>query len=194
MSWTLEVYSPTATLLSTVTEATSPNPIMGSVEAVVDAGGVTNSITARARQDLLEAPTRGLLRYAVDGTAVAAGVIVTSPPTTSPGSGPADRDADALDRITAVGLEQLARESIIGPRLFEGDTDVADIALELCSLYAHPALVVDAANFPATGFQLGLFYKPEATLADVLEQLCQTVPGGARWYVNTSRELILTTA
>lgn len=193
MSWELQVQSPTGTLLSTITQATSPNPVMGSVEAIVDAGGATNQVTLRARQDLLEAPTRGILRYAVDGVAVAAGVIVTSPPTTSPGSGPADRDADALDRITAVGLEQLARESIIGPRLFEETTDVADIALELCDLYAHPALVVDAANFPATGFELNLFYKPEATLADVLDQLCQTVPGGARWFVNADREIILTT-
>lgn len=193
MAWELQVLSPTGTLLSTVTNETSPNPIDGAVKVVIDAGGRVNQLELRARQDLLQAPPRGILRYEEDGIAVGAGVIVTCPPLDSPGAGPADRDGDALERISAVGLEQLARESIVGPRLLNraalgalGSNDVSVIAHELCRLYAHPALVVDEANFPLVGAGLSLFYEPEASLHDVLDELAGTVPG-ASWRVDADR-------
>lgn len=190
MAWELQLLSPLGVHLATVTQATSPNPVMGSVEAVVDAGGRTNQLTARVRQDLIQAVPRGILRYSVDSVPIAAGVIVTSPVLTSPGSGPADREADALDRITAVGLEQLLQDSIIGPRMFTTDTDVATIALELCQLYSHPALIVDPSNFPLAGYSLGVFYSPEKTLYAALDQLAETVPGGLNWFVNPDREIL----
>lgn len=184
MSWTLSISSPTGVPLTAITDQTSPNPVMGGIEAVVDAGGITNQITLRVRQDLIQIPPRGILLYDSDFLPLAAGVVVTCPPLASPGSGPADRDPDALDRVTAVGLEQLLRDRVIGPRLFDADMDVADIALELCNLYAHPVLDVTAGNFPATGHILGVYYAPEKTLWDALTQLAETVPGGARVWVD----------
>ena len=189
MGWTLQLLSPVGVPLTAITNLTSPNPVMGGIEAVVDAGGVTNQITMRVRQDLIQVLPRCILQYATDGLPVAAGVVVTCPPLTSPGSGPADRDADALDRITAVGLEQLLRERIIGPRLFEGDFDVATIAYTLASLYAPPAIYVHSSNFPATGHNLGLFYSPEKNLWDGLTQLADAVPGGARVWVDAYKAL-----
>lgn len=187
MSWTLNVLTPLGVPISTVTQATSPNPVMDSVEVIVDAGGATNQITARVKQALVGIMPRCIVQVAVDDVPVGAGVIVTCPVASSPGSGPADRDADALDRITAVGLEQLLKESVIGPRLFAGDHEVAAIAFELCTLYAHPALVVDEANFPSTGHSLGIYYAPEKTLFDALTELCDTAPGGARFWVDAQR-------
>ncbi len=184
MAWQLTLYTPMGVELSTITEETSPNPVMESLEVIVDAGGRTNQITARVKQELIQATPRSIISVSLDGTPVGAGVIVTCPHLTSPGSGPADRDADALDRITAVGLEQLLRDSIIGPRLFVGDHDVAAIALELCELYAHPALIVDAANFPSTSHFLGIYYSPEKTLYDSLTELCDTLPGGGTFRVS----------
>ncbi len=187
MGWTLQLLSPVGVPLTAITNLTSPNPVMGGIEAVVDAGGVTNQITMRVRQDLIQVLPRCILQYATDGLPVAAGVVVTCPPLTSPGSGPADRDADALDRVTAVGLEQLLRDRVIGPRLFEGDMDVAKIAFNLCNLYGHPALYVHTSNFPNTGHNLGLYYSPEKSLWDALTQLADAVPGGARVWVDVYR-------
>lgn len=184
MSWTLSISSPTGVPLTAITDQTSPNPVMGGIEVVVDAGGITNQITLRVRQDLIQIPPRGILLYDSDFLPLAAGVVVTCPPLTSPGSGPADRDADALDRVTAVGLEQLLRDRVIGPRLFEGDMDVAKIAFNLCNLYGHPALYVHTSNFPNTGHSLGLYYSPEKSLWDALTQLADAVPGGARVWVD----------
>lgn len=193
MAWALEIYNPSGSLLRTVNEATSPNPIMGNIDATVEGGGKTKQIVWHARQDLLQAPPRGIVRYLAspDATPCAVGVIVTCPPPGSPGSGPADQDADALNRFTAVGLEQLAKDSLVGPLLFEEDTDVAEIMLRLCQQYAHPALVVDPDNFPATGFVLSVFYSPERTLADALDVLLRTLPVEASWFVNTDREIVL---
>lgn len=217
MGWELTLRSPTGAFVKTVTHETPLNPIMAPIDVVLDAGGRTNSINIRARNDLLHAPPRGVIEYKAwndrpltfQGQPVtfqdarvkvqdnyqplAAGVIVTSPPVTSPGSGPADRDADALDRITAVGLEQLLRDRIVGTILWQGDFDVATIALQLCQAHAHPALVVNPNNFPATGYRLGKFYTPEKTLADALDDLATAVPTSARWYVNAHREIVFRT-
>lgn len=189
MSWQLTLITPDS--VTHVYEWTSPNPIIGGVTAIVDPHGATKQIIFRARQDLLQAPPRGYVffRAPPDGTLVAAGVIVTCPPLTSPGAGPADTDDDALERITAIGLEQLVRDSVIGPRLFEEDTDVATIAFELCDLYAHPDLLVDVENFPATGHVLNLFYRPESTLAEALDALIETLPGEGRWYVDALAQI-----
>lgn len=196
MAWELKVYTPMGSLVKTVTNETSPNPIDGSVKVVVDAGGRVNQMELTARQDLLQAAPRSILRYAEDNQAIGAGLVVTCPPTTSVGAGPAEDDADALQGIKCVGLEQLLRESIVGPRLLNrqslfalGSRDVAVIAYDLCGLYAHPALVVSEENFPGTGYDLSIFYKPEATLLDVLEELASTVPGGVNIWVDADLAL-----
>lgn len=213
MPWQLTVRDPTGqTLKATVTDQTTPNPVMA-VEAVVDGVGSTSSLNLRARNDLLGAAPRDVATYeawtnwrlTLAGASVtlngmhvtvrdnygplAAGVIVTCPPTTVPGAGPADNDADALERITAEGLERLLRERIVKPRAWT-DEDVATIAYQLCSAFTHPALTVDPANFPATGFILGLFYTPEMTVADALDDLAETLPTGGRWWVNANREVV----
>lgn len=213
MPWQLTVRDPTGqTLKATVTDQTTPNPVMA-VEAVVDGVGSTSSLNLRARNDLLGAAPRDVITYeawtnwrlTIAGASVtingmhvtvrdndgplAAGVIITCPPTTVPGAGPADNDADALERITAEGLERLLRERIVKPRAWT-DEDVATIAYQLCSAFAHPALTVAPANFPATGFILGLFYAPEMTVADALDDLAETLPTGGRWWVNANREVV----
>ena len=199
MSWKLEVYSPTGSLLSTVTEATDPNPIDGGISAIVDGKGATRQINFNAVQSILQAPPRGILRYYAppDSTAVAAGVIVTCPPLTSPGSGPADEDADALDRISAVGLEQLLKDTVVGARMWDtfgfpdivAGRDIANIAFTLAALYGHPAITVSSGNFPNTGQLLKLFYAPEMTIFDALTKLTTFVAGGASFWVDGNAAL-----
>lgn len=212
MPWELTVLGPTGSLRSKVTNDTHRNPVM-SIEASVDSGGRTNSISIRARNAGLSALPRSIIEYSawrdlvltfegrvvtLDGTALstrdireplAAGVVVTVPPLSSPGSGPVDRDADAIERVTAVGLEKLLQERIVKPRAWEGDIDVATIARQLCQEFAHPMITVNAANFPSTGHVLGLFYTPEKTVADALDDLASTLPNGGRWWVDARREI-----
>ena len=214
MGWELRVLSPTGAFQRSFTHASTPTNPVERVEVVVDAGGKTNTLTVWEQNSGLQVEPRAVLEHSAwsnfqvtyGGRAlahegrpvvwrdnhdpIAAGVVVTSPLLTSFGSGPADRDADALDRITAVGLEQLLRERIVKARAWQGDVDVATIARELCEEFAHPALIVDAANFPPTGFRLGLFYTPEKTVADALDDLVETLPTGGSWRVNAKREIV----
>lgn len=134
---------------------------------------------------------RNIVQFLLDDTPVFWGPIITSPPARSPGAGPFDQDRDALERITCVGGHQLVTDSVIGPRLFEENTDVAEIMRDLCERYAHPALVVDEANFLDTGQVLGIFYSPERTLSDTLDVLVGTLPDGGRWFVNAVGEIVL---
>lgn len=211
MPWELTVRDPTGTLKKTVANNTSLNPIM-SIEAVVEETGATSSVTVRGKNNTLEIEPRDVIEYrawtdwrltlngaplTLNGARLtlqdnrgplAAGVVVTCPPLDVPGAGPVDRDADALERITAEGLERLMRERIVKPRLWQ-EEDVATIARELCDEFAHPAVTVDEANFPETGLILGMFYTPEKTLADALDDLVETLPNGGRWWVNASREV-----
>lgn len=152
--------------------------------ATVVPPGQSKNLNVYARQDLALIPPRAIVQLAIEGTPVFWGPAIIVPPVTSPGSGPADSDRDALERITVTGGEQLLRESVVGTRLFMSDTDVANIALELCQLYAHSALVVDAVNFPLTGGVLNVFYSPEKDLLSALQQLAESVPGGASVWVD----------
>lgn len=153
---------------------------------VVAPPGTSKTLNLFARQDLAQIPPRGIIQFSLDDQPVFWGPAIITPPLSSPGAGPADRDRDALERVTVTGGEQLLRESVVGPRLFTTVTDVADIALELCSLYAHPALVVDPVNFPATGAVLNIYYSPEKDLEAALKQLAESVPGGADAFVDAT--------
>lgn len=210
MPWELTIWKPTGDSPRVFTDATTPNPLKAKPEIIVDAGGRTNSISLRVRNDILQAGPRDIIRwrewaiepmtyqgqrltfngerlhFRVWDVKVGAGVIVSSPPITSPGSGPADRDADALDRISAVGLEHLLTERIVrtGPTIA---LDVATIAYNLCRDYAHPAIIVNQSNFPPTGYQLGVFYTPEKTLEAALNDLIATLPSGGRYHINADR-------
>lgn len=134
---------------------------------------------------------RNIVQFLLDDIPVFWGPIITSPPADSKGAGPFDQDRDGLERITCVGGHQLVADSVIGSRLFEGDIDVATIALELCQIFAHPALVVDEDNFNTTGHVLNAFYSPERTLADALDVLLRTLPAAALWFVNAEGEIVL---
>lgn len=148
--------------------------------------GISKNLNLFVRQDLALIPPRAIVQLSLDGQPVFWGPAIITPPLTAPGAGPADSDRDALERITVTGGEQLLRESILGPRLWMTDTDVADIALELCQLYAHPALTVDALNFPSTGAVLNIYYSPEKDLLTALQQLAESVPGGATAWVDAT--------
>lgn len=184
-SWSLGIYSTTGAFIKNITQATSPNPIRGHVEAVVTGCDRTESIRFDCIQTIAQLEPRQLVQFsaAPDGTLVAAGVIVRCPPVTAPGAGPADVDRAALEGVTCVGLEQLVTESVVGPLLIEVDTDVSSIAYQLCAAAAHPALTVDAADFPASGFVLGAFFKPYATLTQCLDELRDALPAGGCWGV-----------
>lgn len=154
--------------------------------ATVVPPGTSKNLNLYARQDMALIPPRAIIQLALDGHPVFWGPAIITPPLTAPGAGPADTDRDALERVTVAGGEQLLRESVIGPRLYTTNTDVAEIALELCQLYAHPALTVDAGNFPLSGAVLNVFYSPEKDLLTALQELAESVPGGADAWVDAT--------
>lgn len=154
--------------------------------AIVTPPGVSKNLNLFVRQDLAQIPPRAIVQLILDGQAVFWGPAIITPPLTAPGAGPADTDRDALERVTVTGGEQLLRDSIVGTRFIETNTDVADIAREFCERYAHPALTIAPANFPATGSVLSVFYAPEKDLLSALQQLAESVPGGATVWVDAT--------
>lgn len=167
--------------------------IRGFDPPVIVPPGTGKVLNLYVRQDRISVPPRGIIQFSMDSTPVFWGPVVTCPPSTSPGAGPFDQDRDALERVSVVGGEQLLRDSIVGPRLLDrlamiaiGSIDVSAYALELCELYAHPALTVDESNFPATGTSIYIFYRPYGTLFDALERLTQLVTGGAEYWVDAT--------
>lgn len=192
LDWSLDIFSPLGAFIKTITQATSPNPIMGSPTAIVDDCGHTVEIRFEAKQSILEITPRQIIRFcAAPGTVpVASGVVVTCPPVESEGAGPDDQDADALQRITCVGLEQLMMDSVVGTIVFDEDTDISTIAYQACLQYAHPGLTVTESNFPASGFEVGAWYAPYRPLKEFLENLLKQYPPGGCIYVNPNLEII----
>ena len=179
--------------MNTATIATAVNGLVGDTVAlrgfdppIVTPPGSGRVLNLYARQDTLNVPPRGIIQFLMGETPVFWGPAVVVPSASSPGAGPFDRDRDALERITVLGGEQLLKDTVLGPRFFEDQADVAAIALELCELYAHPALTIAAGNFVTTGSVLGVFYAPEKTLYDALNELAATVPGGATCWVDAA--------
>lgn len=194
--WTVTVSDPlNGTVLATVENGvhtgTGEVCIRSFDPPVVTPPGRGKSLNLFVKQTALQVPPRAIVQLALDEEPVFWGPVVTSPPITAPGAGPFDKDRDALERVTVLGGEKLCEDSVVRARVLDGpaledlgSADVATIAHELCRLYAHAALTVDEANFPATGAVLKLFYKPEATLAAALDELAETVTGGADWWVD----------
>ncbi len=175
------------TAVQTITEATSPPVTIEAPSMQVDPPGDCVSMTLRGRPDQLTIPVRGIVQYSEDGNDLFWGPAVVLPSEDSLGAGPADSDADSLERYTFAGGRQLVQDSVvIAYLLIDTATDVASIAEELCTRYAHPALTVATANFPATSQQLATFYKPECQLSDALDELAKTVSAGAKWWVDAS--------
>ncbi len=176
--------------LNGVLVGTSTVAVRGFDPPIVVPPGSGRVLNLYVRQDALLVPPRGIVQFRVGasegdlGTAVFWGPAVVVPTAGSPGAGPFDTDRDAIERVTVLGGEQLLKDTVIGPRLMDSGWDVARIALELCGLYAHPALGVAVGNFPDTGAILSVYYAPEKTLYDALADLADTVPGGASFWVD----------
>lgn len=153
---------------------------------VVTPPGASKTLNLYAKQTGALIPPRAIIQFSLDGTPVFWGPAIIVPPLTSPGAGPFDQDRDALERVTVAGGEQLLRDSVIEARMFNEATDVANIALDLCQHFAHPALTIDPANFPLTGSVLSVFYSPEKDLHAALNQLKDSVPGGASAWVDAA--------
>lgn len=197
-TWTVTISDPlNKTVLSTVENGvdTSTDRVVmrGFDPPIVAPPGSGRSLNLYVKQSELEVPARAIIQFSLDGTPVFWGPAVIVPPAGAPGAGPRDRDRDALERVTVLGGEQLLKDSVVGPRLLDrsamfdlGSNDVSTIALELCELYAHPALTVDYLNFPATTATLSIFYRPYSTLDDCLRVLAETVPGGASYWVDAT--------
>lgn len=191
MSWTVQVYTAlNAGLLTWFTNGAASTggtiALRGFDPPVVVPPGISKTLNLFVRQDAALIPPRAIIKFWIGSEPVFWGPAVIVPPLNAPGAGPFDQDRDSLERVTVVGGEQLLKDSVIGPRLFEGNTDVAAIALELCQLYAHPALTVYSPNFPNAGAVLSTYYSPEKDLHSALEELAVTVPGGASFWVDAS--------
>ena len=187
MSWGVRVWDALGVTLSVEAENGAVGgevAIRGFDPPIVTPPGSSRVLNLFVRRDLFDVPPRAIVQFSVSGTPVFWGPAVVVPPAGSPGAGPFDEDRDAIERVTVVGGEQLLRDSIVGPRLFEETLDVSAIAFELCDLYAHPALTVAEVNFVTTGAVLSVFYKPESTLYDALQTLVDSVPGGATAWVD----------
>lgn len=187
MSWQLTIADPTGALALTVTDATTPPITIDFPVAEVNGRGDCQSLTLRGLPSSLAIPARGIVAYQEDGNPLFWGTAVIVPPSNSTGAGPADSDADSLNRFSIAGGRKLVEDSlVIGYYLDSVTTDVAAIAQEICTRYAHPALTVDAANFPAVSQDLSVFYEPERKLSDALDDLAKTVTSGAVWYVDAT--------
>lgn len=197
-TWTATISNPLnssvlATVENGVDTATGLVAIRGFDPPVVTPPGQGESLNLYVHQAILQVPPRAIIQFSIDATPIFWGPAVIVPPTGAKGAGPRDADRDAIERVTVVGGALLLRESIVGPRLLDeealaelGSSDPSAIAHELCSLYAHPALTVDALNFPATGAALSIWYRPTDTLKGNLQGLADTVPGGANSWVDAS--------
>lgn len=198
MKWTVTISDPlNETVLATVENGihtdTGEVAIRTFDPPVVTPPGTSKVLNLYVKQSVLEIPPRAIIQFSLDGTPVFWGPAVIVPPAGAPGAGPRDRDRDALERVTVLGGEQLLKDSLVGPRLLNraalgalGSNDVATAALDLCELYAHPALTVDYLNFPATGAVIDIFYRPASTLEECLRILAETVPGGASFWVDAT--------
>jgi hypothetical protein len=185
--WTVELWEPDGSGSWATVEngLLAGEPVIRTLDpAIVIPPGSSRLLNLFVRQSVLQIPPRAIIQLLIDGTPVFWGPAVIVPPPDSPGAGPFDRDRDALERVTVVGGEQLLRDSLVGARLFEENTDVATIAHELCELYAHPALTHEETDFPATGAVLSAFYTPEETLYNALQKLVNLTPGGAACWVD----------
>lgn len=197
-TWTVAISNPAnssvlATVENGIDTATGEVAIRGFDPPVVTPPGRGESLNLYVHQATLAVPPRAIIQFSIDGTPVFWGPAIITPPLNARGAGPRDTDRDAIERITVVGGQQLLQDSIVGPRLLDrlafielGSDDVATIAYELCRLYAHPALTVDALNFPATGAVLSIFYRPTSVLSESLDVLAETVTGGAAHWVDAT--------
>lgn len=183
MPWELRLHDTLGTFIKSVTSSTTPLQVIGGFDALVAPSGDCQELTFGGRNDLLHIPSRGIVQYLQNGIPIFWGPTILSPALDSPGAGPADPEPDNLERFVVAGGAQLVRDSLVGPLLIEEELDVAQVAYRFCLQYAHPALIVNQANFPKTNNTSNLYGYPYAQLDYVLEQLAKSVPGCV-WGVN----------
>lgn len=158
--------------------------IRGFDPPIVTPPGSGRVLNLFVKQSALAIPPRAIVQFLIAGEPVFWGPATIAPTPDSPGAGPFDRDRDALERVTVVGGEQLWRDSVCGPRYFDAEEDVSTLALVYAQWYGHPAVTVEAVNFPPTGALVSVYYRPESTLFDTLRHLAELVPGGAACWVD----------
>lgn len=191
MSWTLLFATPPGPLLyREFSELTSPPVTIDAPTMQVDPPGdcIQMDLLVGAPQSLAVKP-RDIIRYLENDQALFAGVVVTCPSPDSMGAGPADDDADALQRITALGGRALVEASTCGPLFISEQTDIATIAYKFCDAYANSALGVDSDNFPDTTVTMPICYAPYRQLSDLLDDLTSKVTGGASWWVDAELQI-----
>lgn len=187
MSWGLLIASPLDADGVSFKDTDASPVTIEHPECVVAANGDCVEMTLHVgRPDLLAVTPRGILYYDEGGTALFAGPAITLPSTDSRGAGPADRDADALQRVSVAGGRLLVEESTVGPFLWldMAAIDAAEMAFKLCDKYAHPALTVSSGNFKNTGVTIPTWYAPTQQLSDALDDLVTISGDACGWWVD----------
>lgn len=191
MSWSLLVATPPGPLTYREFNALTSPPVTiehPTMQVTPPGDCVQMDVHVGAPKTLAVKP-RDIIRYSENGTALFAGVVVTCPSPDSEGAGPADNDADALQRITVLGGRALVEDSTCGPLFISEETDVATVAYQYCDAYANTALGVDSDNFPATSVTIPTCYAPYRQLSDLLDDLTKAVTGGASWWVDADLQI-----
>ena len=193
MSWTVNVSSPTGAFSHAIVNGvrSDTNEVVAQhIEtAIVDPPGNCRELTLLlGRPDLAGITSRSILQYLIGDTPAYWGPAIIHPTTESKGAGQHSSDyAAALERVVVGGGEVLVQESVVGPRLIAGSVwSIPDIAHELCSQYAHPALSIDVGNFTGgTGEdELTVWYTPFQQLDDALDKLIGHSQYGGKWWVD----------
>jgi hypothetical protein len=186
MAWTLTVYDETGvTVVDTITDADLTPKIHGGFKVVVRSSGDCVSLQFRGRNDLLRIRPRYVVQLNADGNDLFWGVIVRNPNFDSKGAGPADGDAGALEEYIAEGGRTLLRQSMMGTWYMEYSRDVGEMMKDFLQEYGHPVLAADVSAIQNPGAILARYYKPNAQLDMVFDELTSTVPGW-EWGVNAA--------
>jgi len=191
MAWTLTVYNEVGdTVVNTFTDADAVPGIDGGFRVTVKNSGDCVSLSFRGRNDLLQIHPRNIVHLAVDAQSLFWGVIVRNPNQYSAGAGPADTNSGDLEEFVAEGGRLLLTQCQSGPLLVQESMDVADIVKMFLDEYGHPSLKTDVSLITNALAVLTSYYKPNATLDVVFDELVSTLPGWV-WGVNADGKLFV---
>jgi len=198
MSWQIKTfYLASGSLYRTITdgvdEASSLPVVQEITSCTVEPWGDCKELDFVARNDRLTAVAGMPVQYLEDSNPIFWGVVAIHPSEYSKGAGPADDNADALEKFTILGGKMLLQKSIIGNKIYEEDTtDIATQMYELGNLYGHPRLTFNQANFPATGINTSILAAPQQDLASFYDSVTQQITGGTPvWGVDATSAVFL---
>lgn len=198
MSWQIKTFdllsgSLYRTITDGVDEASSLPVIQEITSCTVEPWGDCKELDFVARNDRLTAVAGMLIQYLEDGNPIFWGIVAIHPSIYSKGAGPADDNADALEQFTVLGGKVLLQKSIIGNKIYEGNTtDIATQMYELGDLYGHPKLTFNPANFPATGVNTSILAAPQQDLATFYDSVIKQITSGTPvWGVDSSGNVFL---